>query len=70
MFTVKKPPLTPNIVWDAENGTVLCRFQKGIMETNDRALVEKLRAMGYEVDGETETEPKKRTRKTPDGQGG
>lgn len=52
MFLVKKKPLTPNTVWDGDNGKSLCRFEKGIFETNDQAVADKLLALGYEVTGE------------------
>lgn len=56
MYTVKKKPLTSNMLWDAENEKPLCRFVKGILETNDEALVAKLQADGYEVSGEADAD--------------
>ena len=35
MFTVKKKAKTPNMVWDAANNRPLCKFVKGVFETND-----------------------------------
>lgn len=52
MYTVTKKPLTPNTLWDAKKGKPLCKFTKGVLKTNDTDLVEKLKIMGYEVNGE------------------
>lgn len=52
MITVKKKPLTPNIIWDAGTNSPLCEFKKGVFRTNDKALADKLEALGYEVSGE------------------
>lgn len=53
MFTVKKKPLTPNIIWDSSAGRPLCNFgHKGELKTNDPELAEKLAAMGHTVIGE------------------
>ena len=58
MFTVKKKPKTPNIIWDAENNKLpLCKFVKGVFETNDATVAEKLKGMGYEVTGEADAKP-------------
>lgn len=54
MFTVKKKTKTPNMVWDAANNRPLCKFVKGVFETNDEAVAEKLKGMGYEVTGEAD----------------
>lgn len=54
MFTVTKKPLTPNTLWDAAKGKPLCKFVKGVLETNNTDLVEKLKGMGYEVTGEAD----------------
>lgn len=54
MFTVKKKTKTPNMVWDASNNRPLCKFVKGVFETNDEAVAEKLKGMGYEVTGEAD----------------
>lgn len=55
MFTIKKKPLTPNIIWDGSAGKPLCNFgHKGTITTNDRDLAEKLAALGHEVTGEAE----------------
>ena len=55
MFTIKKKPLTPNIIWDSSAGKPLCNFgHKGTITTNDRDLAEKLAALGHEVTGEAE----------------
>lgn len=65
MFTVKKKPLTPNMIWDAENNKPLCKFVKGQLTTNDEALVEKLTALGCEVLEEADKAPEK-TAPSPD----
>lgn len=57
MFTVKKKAKTPNMVWDAANNRPLCKFVKGVFETNDEAVAEKLKCMGYEVTGEADAKP-------------
>lgn len=49
MFTITKKPKTPNMVWDAENGKPLCKFVKGVIETNDADLAGKLKVLGYTV---------------------
>lgn len=55
MFTVTKKPKTPNTIWDAANKRPLCKFdRKGILETNDETLAEKLKAMGHTVTGEVD----------------
>ena len=64
MFTVIKKPLTPNTLWDSAKGEVLCKFEKGKLETNDEELVAKLKAMGYEVAGEAD-EPEDDEPQTP-----
>lgn len=57
MFTVTKKPKTPNMIWDAANNRPLCKFVKGVFETNDTAVVEKLKGMGYTVSGEADAKP-------------
>lgn len=54
MFKVTKKPKTPNILWDASNNCPLCKFVKGVFETNDEALASKLKDMGYTVEGATD----------------
>lgn len=54
MFTVKKKPKTPNILWDSTAGKPLCKFVKGELKTNDEALAYKLKGMGYDVTGEAD----------------
>lgn len=50
MFTIKKKPLTPNIIWDDKAGKPLCSFgHKGVLETDNQELAEKLAAMGHTV---------------------
>lgn len=54
MFKVTKKPNTPNMVWDAFAGKPLCKFVKGVFETNDEALAEKLKAIGHTVTGKAD----------------
>lgn len=55
MFTIKKKPLTPNIIWDGSAGRPLCNFgHKGSITTNDEDLAKKLSALGHEVTGEAD----------------
>lgn len=54
MIRIIKKPKTPNMVWDTANNRLLCKFVKGVIETNDEALAEKLKALGYEVTGEVD----------------
>ncbi len=51
MYRVEKKPNTPNIIWDAKSGKSLCRFTKGVLETDDKALADTLKGMGYTVTG-------------------
>lgn len=57
MFKVTKKPKTPNILWDASSNRPLCKFVKGIFETNNEVLVSKLKDLGYTVEGETNAKP-------------
>lgn len=57
MFKVTKKPKTPNILWDASNNRPLCRFVKGVFETNDEALASKLKDLGHTVEGEVDAKP-------------
>ena len=57
MFKVTKKPKTPNILWDASNNRPLCRFVKGVFETNDEALASKLKDLGHTVEGEAGAKP-------------
>ena len=52
MFKVTKKSKTPNILWDASSNRPLCRFVNGIFKTNDQTVVDKLKGMGYSVEGE------------------
>lgn len=68
MFTIKKKPLTPNIIWDSSAGKPLCNFgHKGTITTNDRDLAEKLAAMGHEVTGEAEAPAQQEPEQQDDG---
>lgn len=57
MFKVTKKPKTPNILWEASNNRPLCRFVKGVFETNDEALASKLKDLGHTVEGEADANP-------------
>lgn len=57
MFIVKKKPLTANIIWDASNNRPLCKFVKGVFETNDESLASELKDKGYVVEGEADAKP-------------
>lgn len=57
MFRVTKKPKTPNILWDTSNNRPLCRFVKGVFETNDEALASKLKDLGHTVEGEADAKP-------------
>lgn len=57
MFKVTKKPKNPNILWDASNNRPLCRFVKGVFETNDEALASKLKDLGHTVEGEADAKP-------------
>lgn len=57
MFKVTKKPKTPNILWDASSNHPLCKFVKGVFETNDEALASKLKDLGHTVEGEADAKP-------------
>lgn len=57
MFKVTKKPKTPNILWDASSNRPICKFVRGIFETNDEALAYKLKGMGYTVEGGADAKP-------------
>lgn len=57
MFRVEKKPKTPNMIWDAANNRPLCKFVKGVFETNDETLAFSLKGMGYKVEGEADAKP-------------
>ena len=57
MFKVTKKPKTPNIIWDTSGNRPLCRFVKGVFETNDAALAGRLKALGHTFEGEADEKP-------------
>lgn len=57
MFKVTKKPKTPNIVWDSFGNRPLCKFVKGVFETNDEQIAFKLKSMGHTVTGEADAKP-------------
>lgn len=44
------------IVWDAETNSPLIRFTDGIAETDSTTIANKLKNLGYKVEGETSEE--------------
>lgn len=58
MYIIKNKPKAPKMIWDAEKGQPLLKFEGGCFQTEDEAIVKKAKALGYEVE-----EPKKATRK-------
>lgn len=60
MYRIEKKPNTANILWDAESNKPLCRFTDGVLETDDKALADALKAKGYTVTGESKTVRKKK----------
>lgn len=53
MFTITKKPKTANMLWDAEHNKPLCQFdENGLLVTDDAALADKLKGLGYNVEGE------------------
>ena len=57
MFKVTKKPKTPKIVWDSSGNRPLCKFVKGVFETNDEQIAFKLKSMGHTVTGEADAKP-------------
>ena len=57
MFKITKKSKTPNIIWDTSNNRSLCRFVKGVFETNDETLASKLKDLGHTVEGEADAKP-------------
>lgn len=57
MFKVTKKPKTPNIIWDDKTKAPLCKFVKGVFETNDEQIAFKLKGMGHTVTGEADAKP-------------
>lgn len=44
------------IVWDGERGKALCRFEGGVLETDDERTISLLTSLGYESEGQPEPE--------------
>ena len=42
------------IVWDAETNSPLIRFTDGVAETDNTTIANKLKNLGYKVEGESE----------------
>lgn len=49
MFQVTKRSKTPNMVWDAEKDSLLCKFVGGILHTKDKKLADRLKSLGHTV---------------------
>lgn len=49
MFQVTKKPKTPNMVWDTEKNCLLCKFVDSVLETKDKKLADRLKALGHTV---------------------
>ncbi len=49
MFRVTKKPNTPNMIWDANQNRPLCKFVDGVLETKDKKLADRLKALGHTV---------------------
>jgi hypothetical protein len=47
------------IVWDTDNNHPLARFRDGLYQTEDIKTAQKLKALGYEVEGLEEKSKKK-----------
>lgn len=56
MFRVTKTAKTPNMVWDSSENRPLCKFVKGVFETNDEEVASRLEGMGYKVEKETDAD--------------
>lgn len=58
-YTITKKPKTPNMLWDGKTKKVIAKFnEKGIFETDEKAVAEKLKELGHTV---VETEEGKKT---------
>lgn len=57
MFKITKKPKTPNMIWDGSKNAPLCKFVKGVFETNDEVIANKLKDMGFTVEGEADAKP-------------
>lgn len=57
MFKVTKKAKTPNMVWDAASNRPLCKFVKGVFETNDKEIADRLAALGHTLTGEADAKP-------------
>ena len=49
MFRVTKKPNTPTMIWDASKNHPLCKFVGGVLETEDKKLADRLKALGHTV---------------------
>jgi len=45
------------IVWDKSKDKVLCEFENGFIETEDKAIIETLNKLGYEPVHDVPAEP-------------
>lgn len=55
LYTITKKPKTPNMLWDGQSKTIIVKFdEKGVFVTKEKALAEKLKALGHTVAEEEE----------------
>ena len=58
-YTITKKPKTPNMLWDGKTKKIIAKFnEKGVFETDEKAVAEKLKELGHTV-VEAEEEEKK-----------
>ncbi len=49
-YTIIKKPKTPNMLWDAKTKKIVAKFnEKGVFETDNKEVAEKLKALGHTV---------------------
>ena len=50
MYIVKNKAKSPKTVWDKKDNKPLLTFKGGLFETEDKAIADKAKKLGYEVD--------------------
>ena len=49
-YTITKKPKTPNMLWDGKTKKIIVKFnEKGVFETDEKAVAEKLKELGHTV---------------------
>lgn len=49
-YTITKKPKTPNMLWDGKTKKIIAKFnEKGVFETDNKEVAEKLKALGHTV---------------------